>query len=965
MPTLVRKSDISDRGLARSRRLIAAAGVTTLIAVAGCSTAETQSPPDYASHVLQSVGVTLASNAAIERIESGAVFLNDSTGESTSITTFYETEDVINDLPVRVTTQYRTESGHGSDLAELEGFTGRVELEVSIENLTVESRELSYDAAGASHVTPALVGTPLSIAASTVLQGVPAARVKVASDDSATNGVLSSNSDGDAIVQWGTILAPPQSQASTTFRMVADVDDFEVPTVNLGVQAGLRTDLTFEGTLGSAFDTSTSSELGVQQRAIQLVTDVNGVLNRAGEAITDVRQNLDETSQTLGVETARDLNESTERLAREMEAISDQLGFLREDIESSLSGTHTVMSSQLTQIVASMNGILGDTSAEPPILIEGEGCQAVVRDVEAGGSIYSTLLQLSAQLSGYAEASSGCRDEIVTEIAEILGPDEPSEELCAETSLTCALFESKRDLLQSVHDLVADGEQILSELNAEPLAHTEEELSGLNDTLVLVDEQLELLSDHSQDVDEWWDAWDDVDERVDSALVWAESLQAAADDMSESHAALTESHFALLGEYNAMNELALDNLGSLGSGSGSVRAQLAELADLICELDDETNTDEVEAARALVTATPCPGDEDDEGEEEEEPPVEEPPGEDDSLDGRLTKQVEGWETVRDITGSDDSPLADLGNTLGDLDESLTTLTSDLDDLHEDLQALRDRVDGVLRPDENDNDEDDGSEGEEEVEADIRDIYDELSSLTIDIWDHHASLEGSLEHMETLTADLAEALENTRDESQEILDERIDEQVRIVKDRVIEGSTGIVDVYNTTITGLLQTSQTIVDEPRAQIEEQQESLAETHQVVTSALDEHTTAVIEQIGASTSASTRDIDAASGALIDSLNRVILDLGNPDVEGAGILGSMASSSAISGTADYQLALASQYASGFAGVRSADIAGIMLRQAQFEESLRLTAVARPFHLDIPAGATSETIYSFTLGGAE
>src|SRR5699024_7201832 len=100
-------------------------------------------------------------------------------------------------------------------------------------NLTLTSSDLTYDVAGESRESPALVGTPLSVAGSVELAGIQASEVvSDAESESSTNGVVSQTSEGDAVVQWGTVLAPPQSEATTTFQLVADVDDFDVPDID-------------------------------------------------------------------------------------------------------------------------------------------------------------------------------------------------------------------------------------------------------------------------------------------------------------------------------------------------------------------------------------------------------------------------------------------------------------------------------------------------------------------------------------------------------------------------------------------------------------------------------------------------------------------------------------------------------------------------------------------------------------
>jgi hypothetical protein len=63
-------------------------------------------------------------------------------------------------------------------------------------------------------------------------------------------------------------------------------------------------------------------------------------------------------------------------------------------------------------------------------------------------------------------------------------------------------------------------------------------------------------------------------------------------------------------------------------------------------------------------------------------------------------------------------------------------------------------------------------------------------------------------------------------------------------------------------------------------------------------------------------------------------------------------------------LALASQNAEGYANIRSRDVAGLLLRQAQFKASLTAMDELPPFKLEVPEGATSQTLYTLKIGGA-
>ena len=60
------------------------------------------------------------------------------------------------------------------------------------------------------------------------------------------------------------------------------------------------------------------------------------------------------------------------------------------------------------------------------------------------------------------------------------------------------------------------------------------------------------------------------------------------------------------------------------------------------------------------------------------------------------------------------------------------------------------------------------------------------------------------------------------------------------------------------------------------------------------------------------TRDLAGASVQLNNDLSKLMLDLGDSNAEGAGLLGALKSNSAKAGAADYQLALAMQNAQGY-----------------------------------------------------
>lgn len=889
----------------RRGRVVAVAAVAVAgLLITGC-TAPGEAPRD-ASRVLQAVHVRLAPDAAITAIDGTAVYLDQQSKESTTTETSYIPRDVVDDLPVRVVTEYRTEKGAGSDLSELKGYTGRIRLSVTVENLTVAPASVKYDVAGSSRVAPALVGVPISVAASTQLRGVGTGGVVLDSGNGGetTNGVVSSATGGDAVVQWASLLVPPQTGASATFQLVADVEDFEVPEIDLAVQPGIHTDLSFDGVIGSAFDDSPTSALALQQRTISLISDVNSVLSRAGAAITEVRDNLDNTSKTLGVRTAQQLRDSSESLTATMRSLGGQLTDLQSDLSATTSDAESAVSAQLRATIASMNAMLGDTTGTPPSLRQGEGCSATVAAAESGSTLYSAFLLLSGQLKAYAEANAGCRDEIAAGLQRTVGPDDPGAATCSSPSLTCALYESSSSVTGELIRLVASGQQIADALDSQLI------LDALRHYGVL-----------SADIDAVLTGLGTASAATSSTRV---------DDAIEAVSAAVDSALAQTDGFDAIHSTAATALEELDSGqAGSILEQNAALAAELCALDptytavDQTRIEEL---LSYLTDVACDG---------STPlmPLAEYPV---PLDARLRAQAEAWTTVSAATDMNDpaSALARVRASLAEIGEALSAVRA---------AAGSDRAD---------------------VAAAIAAVTSHASQARADADLLDTDLGAVRSQQEGLAASVRGAFQSAASAASAKIAGTVNDQIQRVSQQSELGRAALVDAYNRTIAGLSSTSEGVLGDGGTTIDGQKSRLTRAEAEATKALGDESVAALERIAQRTIASSRDVDASTTLLQQRLTDVLLDLGDRAVQGSGLLGAMAASAAKSDTADYQLALASQNASGYANIRAEDVAAILLGQAQFAAALDAAAARPPFHLELPEGATWQTVYSFQIGGA-
>ena len=933
-----------------------------LVVTTSCAYAPEAEPISDPAKLLQNVRVSLTPSAEIQTVE-GTTIAVSAAGDSSSEDTTYDAAQVVGELPVRVSLQYRAGTKYGSDLTELRGHTGPVEINLTLENLTVKPQAIEYDAAGQTRVDTALVGAPLTIAASTQLTGVRADQVTAGSADgtTGTNGVLSETEDGAAVVQWATILAPPRSGASTTLRLVADVTDFEVPTIDVAVQPGLNTDLSADGVLAGAFSSGAGSELELQRRTIALVSDVNTVLTKAGSTITDVRRNLQETSQTLGTTTASDLRDNSQALAGTMSGLKAQLGSLGTDLEFAAKATQSTTSSQLQQTVAAVDAMLGDTTAvAAPVPITGVGCTAEVTPSEKTTTVYSSILTMASQLDAYATVSAGCRDIVAGALEATMGPENPTAQDCAEQgSMTCSLYGSAVTVTAALLGLVQTGDELVADLQPQLVQGAITDQAASTATLEQVRTDFAVILDGAETPEDYKTSRANVDEAIKTSRV---SVTAASDAAAAARSTIDGLRQKLIDIQATAEDARTESGDGLGL-DGSMVNQSQQLAAELCTMADvDTDTgpgpgtaalpgvgrlssQDVERLRSYLTDVPC----ETSGTLENPAPALTPPtGFEAPLDARLKAQTAAWDAVLLAT---DTAAQDqlIGQAFAALETAHADVVAKLDAIEAAVKALDGTATGNV--------------------ADTRLLLDAVNAALADAIESSGQVSTALVNLQEQQDQLGEKItqslgEVSTETAAEVL-KSVDEQVRQVSGIGDAGAGAVTAAFNRSISGLKATSDEVVGDAAGTVDKQRGELFEQSDALSASLDKSTQASLASIASSTSGSTRDVEGANALLSSSFNGLMLDLGDRSVNGSGLLGAMATSAAKADTADYQLALASQNAEGYTNIRSRDVAGLLLGQAQFKASLTAIDELPAFHLEVPAGATSKTLYTLQIGGTE
>ena len=565
----------------------------------GQTTQQSEQQVQNPTHVLQNVNLKLASNGNVSAIDTNNIYVNEQEHKSSSKTINFKVKDVINDVPVRVSTQYQSSKGTGTNLKDLNGYSGELTIKVTVENLTLKSQEVSYDAGGTKRTNQALVGVPFTVAGSVSLDNVKSNQIITSgdkTDDSATNGVISTTGDGKANVQWGAILAPPTSGASTSFTLKVNAQDFKAPDFDIAVQPGFASDLSGESVLNNSFNKNDANQVAMLQRTIDLVNNVDSTITSASSQVNELRSSLDNTSDTLGQDAAKNLQANSESLTKRMAELDGQIQSLKDDLAKTADGNKNQLISQLESTVNTMDTLLGDTSQVPNVSVSHQNGSCTVDRGAAGGgsSVYGNLVQLSQILNNYADASGDCQHALADSLHQTIGPDNPSPEVCRDgSSVTCSLYGASVTSQASLIGLVANGEKLVNELQPEYLKGANKNyraLRGEVDNLTKYlqsDEGKKAIRDHQQN--------GDVTESLKSSRRSVDELKKTSDELTKA--------------LNSLHSKAVAARNDVSGNSNSIDQQNEDIANELCKLSVENggklSQEEVDRLRSYLTSTPC------------------------------------------------------------------------------------------------------------------------------------------------------------------------------------------------------------------------------------------------------------------------------------------------------------------------------------------------------------------------
>lgn len=963
------------RARRRPRRSAAAVAVVTVLALIWVQgvTGGTQARAEEARS-LESIDIAVSPSGAVTAVSGTTVSVSPDGRRAAAGTRTYAPRDVAKDLPVRVRTAYRTADGAGTDLSEIAGYTGRVTVDVFVENLTVKPQSLTYDVAGTSRTRTALVGAPLTLSAAVSLDADPDSVITASSDaQGVTNGVLSRTGDGKSQVQWAALLAPPQLGATADLRLVVDAVDFKVPEFGLSVQTGLITDPSVQGLMDAAFRTDTGSQLALTTSTIEALSQVNESLAKAHAIVDRVSTTLTGNAGTIGTQTLADLTSSSQSLSSSMQSIGTDLSGLTQTLTQTLTSTQSSATSQLLQVVNTASAIMGDTSrpAQVPSL-ESLGCQAqpgagptaqalvgsqaptpagaagpAAAQADSGNGVYGSVNRVSGLLQAYAQANDDCKAAVQAQLSEALGDADTSTCAQGSVSATCSLAAAQQQVNAAVASLGEQANAVTAALQPETRADVLTSSTALGEKVTGVETALNRL------------APSEGGEGTGDLSTETEALNQAVN-------ALTPGVDALVSTLDGIHSSAT----AAQANNTTARAQIADAArDLCTEIASAKDPALLQQARARLTSTPCPGagggaadkpadDKPADGAADNKPADDKPdgggaaddkpadkPDDGSSADAALSAQSTSLEQI--VTASDTTTPG--GATKKDVDAVRTAVA--------DVVAARDAivlaVDGA--PDDPSKPSLSGSLKDlRTAVTDLRSGYDALSA-SVDKLDRDQT---------AAAAGVRTAFDKTAKETTDAVSTTVGTQIRLIGAQAGTSRAAVGASFDAATSGMRASADGITSDSARTIQEQTAQIQDQAAGSSAALSSQVEGSLTSMTQGLTGSVVDIEAARSLLTSDLDRVLLDIGSPDGSGTGLVGIMYSSAALTGSAGYQVAAANQAVAAHGAVRAQDMEGILLQQAQVKASLQAQSRVNGLAAPRPAAEQRTVVYSLRVGGS-
>lgn len=380
---------------------------------------------------------------------------------------------VATQLPVIVITSYTHNGKTVSDPTQFQGVKGSIRIDVSIQNQTGKLETLNANINGQQRSKQKLIYTPLSVAASVTLDDTKPSQIKKPTADNralATNGIVGTTTNGHPSIQWAEINGI-NSKHTSKFTLVYETEDFKPPVFNIVVQPGF----------GINFDIAQQkAESALIVETLQIFNDAEKVLDDSGEALGKARTILKEAGSQIGSKTINDLEASNRRVADNAKRVAATLNDVETQATRRFKETGSNNLRQLLETTAVVRSLLGDPNSNTPKLqIDPTTCALTetpaphTPNAETNPekieipSVMQVIHGLSARLNVLSEASESCKNQLLNDVDNFIGPQDPNETSCVnQNSLSCIDWRYRQNLKTYWENRDTKNAEVLKALNS-------------------------------------------------------------------------------------------------------------------------------------------------------------------------------------------------------------------------------------------------------------------------------------------------------------------------------------------------------------------------------------------------------------------------------------------------------------------------------------------------------------------
>lgn len=769
-------------------------------------------------------------------------------------------------IPVRVLTSYSHEGVFSSDANSVKSASGEVSVQIMVQNLTSKVEELATDVNGSQVKKMALVSTPLTVAASTVLEGVKPDEIVLrnnsegAATTNGTNGVVSVNDEGKTVVQWAAILGYKSLPNQVAFTLSLKTDDFKIPKFNVSVQQGFMFDNSNDG--------SDVSEKDLVEHTIETLNEAGAVLADSGKALDQARDVLTNVGEKVGEQTIRDLNSSNGRVLSSASSVAGTLNQLNFALTGAYQQTGSEVMGQLSNATATVQELMGNPEIEPkPLKIDEDKCvfETVVNpsnpdSKDSGNGIYGVIGSLSQRLEAFASASKNCQHKLINGFGKLLGPKQPDGQSCIgnQNTMSCRLY----GISQKINDV------------SDKLKNRAEELKSI-------------LAKNTNKQNR--DALSELNTKLSALKVRLEEMKAALESGQDNPAnrQLTDSITKLIADYGTLQErisAQADTVETLAHNNENQQKEIDKLVKFIC---DNTKSDKPggtphQSADAIsadmakqmldqIGVAKCP----------------QPKGDGDKEDPLEYKN----DSIGGLAQSQKASLDELDKQLKDtsVQESIASTFALIDS---DFKAFGEALQKYQTAE---------SEFKKVLSDKYANVNSALSEVNTAFWGVRVSSGNISDDYSDLSRSLNQLVESSQQDMKQVSDWTIKQTGELDRYRENADRTS-EETFGHAHDALLDSAEQFKEEGRQAIVSARDKTASINNSLSSSIDKRMKDNAETIHKTTNKAIEDSNAVSKLLSEDIAKVILDIGSTKANGGGLLGAIYTANGHLGTAENKM---------------------------------------------------------------